>query len=193
MERITKIEMKKNIGVLLFIAPFGFILLGFWFLYKLLKRSKAMEQVTSKEIDYSFIKRFETGLRKPILTIFRNKIDDNVEGGYGHVFGTYAKVGHLVGTTITSEQAEQFFKSDIKKAQNIYMPYLDWEKLTETQIQAVTSHAYNTGKRSETIVKLLNAGEIAQLRKWWPQHYITSGGKVYEGLRKRRQFEAELL
>lgn len=193
MEGITKIEMKKIIGILLVIAPFGFILLGFWFLYKLLKKSKAMEKATSKEIDYSFVKRFETGTGKPILTIFRNKIDDNVEGGYGHVFGPYAKVGHLVGTTITSDQAEQFFKSDIKKAQNIYMPYLDWEKLTETQIQAVTSHAYNTGKRSETIVKSLNAGEIAQLRKWWKTHYISSKGNVISGLVIRRAFESELL
>ncbi|MCQ2605372.1 MAG: lysozyme [Bacteroidales bacterium] len=153
-------------------------------------RKKNMQKNTAN-IDFDFIKKWETGRTTPTLTVFRNSIDGNLEVGFGHVLPKLST--WKVGDKITPEQAEQFFMQDIEKAYNVYGSRLKWEKFTANQKLAIISHAYNTGARSETIIKKANAGDWKNLATWWQNHYVTSGGKFVQGLKNRRIAESELL
>ena len=141
-------------------------------------------------MDFDFIKQFETGSTEPILTVFRNQIDGNLEVGYGHVL---PNVGWKVGDTITRKKADELFERDIEKAIAVYGDSLNWDSFTVNQKRAIISHAYNTGARSGTIIKYANSGKWHELAQWFPFHYITSNGQVLNGLIKRRNYEASLL
>ena len=153
-------------------------------------RKRNMQKNTAN-LDFDFIKEFETGSTTPTLTVFKNSIDGNLEVGFGHVLPKLST--WKVGDKITEEQAEQFFLQDIEKAYNVYGSRLNWDKFTANQKRAIISHAYNTGARSQTIILKANAGNWESLATWWANHYITSGGKELNGLKKRRAYEANLL
>lgn len=157
-----------------------------WFLFFVFKLKKVSGV---EKLDLNFIKEFETG-GQPILTLFINKIDGNLEGGYGH---TFSKLLYKAGQKITVEEAERLFNNDVNTAVRVYGNAIDWNSLTANQKRAIISHAYNTGAKSATIIKYANEGNFEYLKTWWPKHYITSNGVVYNGLVRRRQFEANLL
>lgn len=102
--------------------------------------------------------------------------------GYGHTAGVYQ------GQVITKEQAENMLKSDLKK----YEKYVtDNVKilLNENQFSALVSFCYNCGVGNlRTLVKGRTVDQIANSILL----YNKAGGKVLNGLVRRRKAEREL-
>lgn len=171
------------VSAIAFVAAIAFIVVA------ILEKRK-MNKILAN-MDFNFIKEFETGSTKPTLTVFRNKIDGNLEVGFGHVLPKIST--WEVGDKITEQQANEFFENDIQRAYSVYGSRLNWGQFTTNQIRAIISHAYNTGAKSDTIIKFANSGKWQELAKWWREHYITSGGVKLNGLIKRRNYEADLL
>ena len=107
--------------------------------------------------------------------------------GYGHIKGVSE------GMSITQEQAEQMLLDELKEYEN-YINELVTVNLSQNQFDALVSWVYNLGPanlQASTLLKVLNAGDYAgvpaQIKRW-----NKAGGKVLEGLTRRRQAEADL-
>ncbi len=107
--------------------------------------------------------------------------------GYGHIKGVSE------GMTITQEQAEQMLLDELVEYEN-YINELVSVDLSQNQFDALVSWVYNLGPsnlRSSTLLKVLNSGDYngvpAQIMRW-----NKAGGKVLEGLTRRREAEARL-
>lgn len=107
--------------------------------------------------------------------------------GYGHIKGVQE------GMTITEAQAEEMLQSELIEYEG-YINDLVEVELNQNQFDAMVSWVYNLGGgnlRSSTLLKVLNAGNYAgvpeQMLRW-----NKAGGKVLEGLTRRRQAEADL-
>jgi GH24 family phage-related lysozyme (muramidase) len=102
--------------------------------------------------------------------------------GYGH-YGPDVKQG----MTITQAQADELFEKDIQK----YVKYVNdlGLKLNQNQFDALVSFCYNCGPGNLT--KLCNGKSLAQIAKDMLL-YNKSGGKVLNGLIRRRQAEYNL-
>lgn len=107
--------------------------------------------------------------------------------GYGHIKGVQE------GMTITEMQAEEMLQSELIEYEG-YINDLVEVELNQNQFDAMVSWVYNLGGgnlRSSTLLKVLNAGNYAgvpeQMLRW-----NKAGGKVLEGLTRRRQAEADL-
>ena len=107
--------------------------------------------------------------------------------GYGHIKGVKE------GMTITEQQAEEMLKSELNEYEG-YINNLVTAELNQNQFDAMVSWVYNLGGgnlSASTLLKVLNAGDYAgvpaQMMRW-----NKAGGKVLEGLTRRRQAEADL-
>ena len=107
--------------------------------------------------------------------------------GYGHIKGVKE------GMTITEQQAEEMLKSELNEYEG-YINNLVTTELNQNQFDAMVSWVYNLGGgnlKASTLLKVLNAGDYAgvpaQMMRW-----NKAGGKVLEGLTRRRQAEADL-
>ena len=107
--------------------------------------------------------------------------------GYGHIKGVHE------GMTITEHQAEEMLKSELHEYEGYINDYVT-VPLNQNQFDAMVSWVYNLGGgnlRASSLLKVLNAGEYdgvpAQMMRW-----NKAGGKVLEGLTRRRQAEADL-
>lgn len=107
--------------------------------------------------------------------------------GYGHIKGVKE------GMTITEHQAEEMLKSELNEYEG-YINNLVTVELNQNQFDAMVSWVYNLGGgnlKASTLLKVLNAGNYAgvpeQMLRW-----NKAGGKVLEGLTRRRQAEADL-
>ena len=105
--------------------------------------------------------------------------------GYGHIKGVSE------GMSITQEQAEQMLLDELKEYEN-YINELVTVNLSQNQFDALVSWVYNLGPvnlTASTMLKVLNSGEYedvpAQMKRW-----NKAGGKVLEGLIRRREAEA---
>jgi GH24 family phage-related lysozyme (muramidase) len=108
--------------------------------------------------------------------------------GYGH-YGSDVRNGQ----TITKAKANELFKKDLKQFEAAVNDAVN-VTLTQNQFDACVSLAYNIGAgafQSSTLVKKLNqkdyAGAAEQFLRW-----NKSGGRVLNGLVKRREAEKEL-
>ena len=106
--------------------------------------------------------------------------------GYGH-YGADVKQGQ----TITQTQADNYLRNDCdsaEKAVNSYMNKYNWN---QNQFDALVSFTFNCG--SGNLKTLLNNGQrtIAEISAKITA-YNKSGGKVLQGLIKRRAAEKEL-
>ena len=107
--------------------------------------------------------------------------------GYGHTYNV------KIGDRITSEQAEKFLIDDLIVAETEVNRY--GLHLNQNQYDALVSFVYNVGARnfrSSTLLKRLkdnpNDPDIAkQFGRW-----VYGGGKVLQGLIRRRKDEAKL-
>lgn len=105
--------------------------------------------------------------------------------GYGHTSGVNP------GDTCTREEADEFLKEDLTKAENaVNAQKLD---LQQSQFDALVSLVYNIGSGSfqrSTLLKLLKVDTIARdnLEKEW-KSWRMSGGQVLKGLERRRTAE----
>jgi len=107
--------------------------------------------------------------------------------GYGHIKGVKE------GMTITESQAEEMLKSELNEYEG-YINNLVTAELNQNQFDAMVSWVYNLGGgnlKASTLLKVLNSGDYdgvpAQMMRW-----NKAGGKVLEGLTRRRQAEADL-
>ncbi len=107
--------------------------------------------------------------------------------GYGHIKGVSE------GMSITQEQAEQMLLDELKEYEN-YINELVTVSLSQNQFDALVSWVYNLGPanlQSSTLLKVLNSGDYsgvpAQIERW-----NKAGGKVLEGLIRRREAESAL-
>lgn len=101
--------------------------------------------------------------------------------GYGHTAGVKE------GMTITQKQAEEFLKKDLHLYEN-YVNLLNL-KLTQNQFDALVSFTYNCGAGNlKTLTKNRTLAQIADALLI----YNKGGGKVLDGLVRRRNAEREL-
>ena len=108
--------------------------------------------------------------------------------GFGHTGSDVYK-----GLTITQEKAENLLKIDLTIHCN-NISKLVKVKLNQNQFDALVSFEFNIGYgnlSSSTLLKLLNKGDYMgaanQFERW-----VYAGGKVSEGLKKRRKAEMSL-
>lgn len=91
--------------------------------------------------------------------------------------------------TITKEEALLLLKKDMKRFEAKVMKYNNCYNFTQNEFDALVSFAYNVGNIDQLTVKgSRTKKEIAEAMLL----YIKSGGKVLNGLRKRRIREREL-
>ncbi len=107
--------------------------------------------------------------------------------GYGHIKGVQQ------GDVITEQQADDMLVEELEEYEN-YIHNLVNCPLNQNQFDALVSWVYNLGSsnlQASTLLKVLNAGDYAgvpaQMLRW-----NKAGGKVLEGLTRRRQAEADL-
>lgn len=97
------------------------------------------------------------------------------------------------GMTIDQETADRLLKTGLVSYENDVLKLVR-VKLTKGQFDALVSFAYNVGSRAlstSTLLKKLNAGDIKgaadEFLRW-----NKAGGKVLNGLTRRRQAERAL-
>ena len=107
--------------------------------------------------------------------------------GYGHIKGVQ------MGDVITETQAHEMLVEELDEYES-YINDLVTVSLNQNQFDAMVSWVYNLGGgnlRASTLLKVLNSGDYAgvpaQMMRW-----NKAGGKVLEGLTRRRQAEADL-
>ena len=107
--------------------------------------------------------------------------------GYGHTKGVEP------GMQITDEDAHNMLVEELVEYES-YINKLVTVGLNQNQFDAMVSWVYNLGSanlQASTLLKVLNAGQYgevpAQMLRW-----NKAGGKVLEGLTRRRQAEADL-
>ena len=107
--------------------------------------------------------------------------------GYGHTKGIQP------GMVITEETANDMLVEELEEYVN-YINSMVKCPLSQNQFDALVSWVYNLGPanlQASTLLKVLNAGDYAgvpaQIMRW-----NKAGGKVLEGLTRRRQAEANL-
>ncbi|MGL6100366.1 MAG: lysozyme [Fusobacteriaceae bacterium] len=107
--------------------------------------------------------------------------------GYGHT--KTAKTG----MTITQQQAEDLLISDLKFFEQKVSEMVK-TKITQNQFDALVSFCYNVGSgnlQTSTLLRKLNAGDYPGAAEEFPR-WNRAGGKVLNGLIKRREAEKEL-
>ena len=105
--------------------------------------------------------------------------------GYGHTKDI------VEGKTISKEQAEEMLVDELHEYENYINKYVT-VALSQNQFDALVSWVYNLGPANlkvSTMLKVLNKGQYeevpAQMKRW-----NKAGGKVLEGLIRRREAEA---
>ena len=107
--------------------------------------------------------------------------------GYGHTKGVKP------GMTITQEEAEQMLESELVEYEGYVTKYVT-VPLTQNQFDALVVWVYNLGPtnfRNSTLLKKLNSGDYTAAGKEI-ERWNKAGGKVLNGLVKRREAEANL-
>lgn len=95
-----------------------------------------------------------------------------------------------MGLTITEEQAELFFQSDLNSPITFINKYVK-VSLEQYQFDALVSFVFNVGVGnflSSTLLKLLNAKDYQGAAEQFPR-WNKSGGVVINGLVRRRNAE----
>jgi lysozyme len=107
------------------------------------------------------------------------------------VGNTYYLNGNKVkiGDKITQQQAMDLFNSLLPKYEKTVNTNIKIE-LNQNQFDALVSFCWNCGS-SKTLFSLINQ-KSEQVYDWWISNYIKGGGKILNGLVKRRKIEADL-
>ena len=107
--------------------------------------------------------------------------------GYGHIKGVKE------GMTITKQQAEEMLLEELVEYENYVLEAVN-HQLDQCMFDALVSWTYNLGPsnlNASTMLKVLNAGDYdavpEQIKRW-----NKAGGKVLQGLVRRREAEALL-
>lgn len=110
--------------------------------------------------------------------------------GYGNTFYENGnKV--LIQDVISQARAEELLLSLLPKYEATVKRNIKIE-LNQNQFDALVSFCWNCGS-SSTLFRLVNMKATDEvISTWWKSHYIKGGGKVLNGLVKRRAIEADL-
>ena len=107
--------------------------------------------------------------------------------GYGHTKGVQP------GDEWSEDHANHMLEVELEEYEN-YVNTAVNVPLSQNQFDALVSWVYNLGNgnlTSSTMLKVLNSGDYdgvpAQIKRW-----NKAGGKVLEGLNRRRQAEADM-
>ena len=107
--------------------------------------------------------------------------------GYGHTKGVQP------GDQWSEDHANHMLEVELEEYEN-YVSTAVTVPLSQNQFDALVSWVYNLGNgnlTSSTMLKVLNSGDYAgvpaQIKRW-----NKAGGKVLEGLTRRRQAEADM-
>lgn len=107
--------------------------------------------------------------------------------GYGHTKGV------APGDSVSQEEAEQMLVDELHEYESYINEYVT-VALSQNQFDALVSWVYNLGPanlKASTMLKVLNSGDYegvpAQIKRW-----NKAGGKVLQGLIRRREAEALL-
>ena len=107
--------------------------------------------------------------------------------GFGRIKGVKE------GDTCTKEQAEKWLHEELTEYESYINDMVDVD-LTQNQFDSLVSWVYNLGPsnlKASTLLNVLNAGEYKnvpeQIKRW-----NKAGGKVLDGLIRRREAEALL-
>lgn len=103
--------------------------------------------------------------------------------GYGHTKGV------TEGMSCTKEQAESWLLEDIERAEKQVDKYNTTYNFSENEYSALVSFAFNIGSIEQLTAKGTRTKE--QIKSALPK-YNRGGGKVLEGLKKRRADELRL-
>lgn len=103
--------------------------------------------------------------------------------GYGHTKGV------RMGMKITKEQAIEFLKEDLVKAENAVNKYNAKYNFSQNQFDALVSFAFNVGSIDQLTAK--GTRTIEKIAECIPK-YNKAGGKKLQGLVNRRQAELEM-
>jgi lysozyme len=144
---------------------------------------------TASEDCISLIKKYEGFYSKPYLC--PAKIPTI---GYGNTFYENGKKVTLADPEITMERAVQLLKFTLKSFEQYVDSYCR-DDISQHQFDALTSFCYNLGPqnlKTSTLLKKVNTNPLdasiaAEFKKW-----NKAGGKVLQGLVKRRASESEL-
>ena len=106
----------------------------------------------------------------------------------------YGRIKNVrMGDTCTQEQAESWLEEELPEYEG-YINDLVKVDLTQCQFDALCSWVYNLGPnnlKESTLLRVLNEGDYssvpAEIKRW-----NKAGGKVLEGLVRRREAEALL-
>lgn len=107
--------------------------------------------------------------------------------GYGHTSGVKA------GDKITKEQAEEFFKEDLRSVEYCIQTEVERE-LNQNQHDALASFIFNIGSfkfRHSTLLRQLNYGNFERAAEQFDR-WVYVKGKKNQGLINRRKAEKEL-
>jgi lysozyme len=111
--------------------------------------------------------------------------------GYGNTYYPGGKKVTMKDPAITKEKATEIFAAVLPTYEKIVNSKIK-VAITQNQFDALVSHTYNTGG-SDTLFSLINKkADSDAIRKWFTEKYITAGGKVLNGLIRRRKAEADL-
>jgi lysozyme len=139
----------------------------------------------TSQVGVDLIKSFE-GCK---LTAYKCSAGVNTIG-FGNTYYTNGNKVKL-GDKITQDEANKLFLDLLPKYEktvlnNIKVP------LNQNQFDALVSFCWNCGS-SKTLFKMVNE-KFSEMNivNWWISHYIMGGGKVLNGLVRRRKAEATL-
>jgi lysozyme len=108
--------------------------------------------------------------------------------GFGHTLGVKE------GQTCSREQANEFLIEDLKTAKWFVFNHVK-SAITDNQFSALVSFAFNCGignLQTSTLLKKVNVNPADQTIKDEFLKWNKGGGKILNGLTRRRQAEAEL-
>jgi len=111
--------------------------------------------------------------------------------GYGNTYYPGGKKVTMKDPEISKEKGIELFAAVLPTYEKIVNSKVK-VPLTQNQFDALVSHTYNTGG-SDGLFALVNKKASEQtIRNWFTTKYITAGGKVLNGLIRRRKAEADL-
>jgi lysozyme len=111
--------------------------------------------------------------------------------GYGNTYYPGGKKVTMKDASITKERGAELFSSVLPAYEKIVNNKIK-VPLTQNQFDALVSHTYNTGG-SDTLFSLINKkADPETIKDWFTSRYTTAGGKVLNGLIRRRKTEADL-
>jgi len=125
--------------------------------------------------------------------------------GWGHALVNKETGRYLKGESdlkLVEKQYPEFLNLTEQKAEELLIKDLEEREkevnkrvkvpLKQHEFDALISFVYNCGY-SDSLFNLINRNvDTKEITNWWRTHYITSGGKPFNGLIRRRKAEAYL-